>query len=92
VRSTWSVAEGNGAPYVQDAEQHPHHWLIPQRLVPYGFSQGKVNFGYNYFPLNARWNSRMNGQGFTANALEWGLRGVVAGMYGALARDAEHKC
>jgi hypothetical protein len=33
-------------------------------IVPYGFSEGKANAGYNHFPLNAWVNSKMNGKGF----------------------------
>jgi hypothetical protein len=60
-----------------------------QRLVPHRFSKAKVNAGYNYLPLNEWVNSIMNGKGILPTG--WN-RGVVAGMYGALARNANHKC
>jgi len=72
VRSAWSKAAGGLRPKGQSL----HHWLIPQRWA-------KVNAGFNYLPLTARFNSWMNGSTALRVAVEWGFRGTVLGIYGA---------
>jgi len=64
VRGTWSRAAGNGQPFLNQAGQSLHHWLIPQRF-------GNSNGGFNYFPLTAGFNSWMNGSTSTRVAIEY---------------------
>ncbi|WP_194869381.1 RHS repeat-associated core domain-containing protein [Myxococcus sp. AB025B] len=77
VRSAWSRAAGG----LRNKGQSLHHWLIPQRV-------GQVNAGFNYMPLTAKFNSWMNNSTALRNGVEWGFRGVVAGIYGAPATAA----
>jgi len=77
VRRTWS----GSPPILRDRGQNLHHWLIPQRRK--SIPQGIRNAGFNYFPLSARFNSWMNGSTIGRIGLEWGLKGVVGGTYGA---------
>ncbi len=79
VRSVWSKAVG---PLASEG-QSLHHWLIPQRWkwVP----QGLRNAGFNYLPISAGFNSWMNGSTAVRTGVEWGFKGVVAGMYGGFA-------
>jgi hypothetical protein len=73
VRSTWSNAAGG----LRVNGQSLHHLFIPQRW-------GGVNAGFNYIPLSAGFNSWMNGSTALRLGTEWGLRGVVVGIYGSV--------
>jgi RHS repeat-associated protein len=81
VRSSWSVAAGEGIPWLRANGVSLHHWLIPQRW-------GAVNAGFNYLPISAELNSFMNGSTALRSAAEWAFRGTVLGIYGAPATAA----
>jgi hypothetical protein len=78
VRSMWSNSAGlrNGGG-LRSRGQSLHHLFIPQRA-------GVVNAGFNYVPLTAGFNSWMNGSTALRLGTEWGLKGVVVGIYGSL--------
>jgi hypothetical protein len=92
VRSMWSEAAGGGTAMLREAGQSLHHFLIPQRLMEWGIPRGIVNAGINYFPMTAWANSMMNGSTLTRTAMEWGLKGVVGGIYGSLFNVGKSDC
>ena len=86
VSRTWSKAAGG----LKSQGQHLHHWLFPQRRkwVPAAIR----NAGFNYLPIGAGRNSWMNGRGLLPIAAEYGLTGVVVGIYGSLLPSSGGEC
>jgi len=85
----WSNAAGGGRPFLRAAGQSLHHVFLPQRL---GLPNAILNAGFNYLPLTAEFNSWMNGSTIARRAVEWGVRGVVAGIYGGLTGASSGEC
>ncbi len=84
VRGTWSRAAGEGEPWLKQAGQSLHHWLIPQaeKAIP----QGIRNAGFNYIPISEGLNSWMNGSTVARRIVAGGMRGVILGIYGSIFR------
>src|SRR5207249_3870182 len=75
VRREYSLATGG----LKNVGQSLHHWLFPQR---WGWvTEGFRNAGFNYLPLSAGFNSWMNGSTALRTGVEWGLKGVIGGIY-----------